>query len=89
MPLTSNKSFKFLENEQQQFFKKTNGAYILKEAYRPPSITEENNHSPPFSFLGCEVEILGVRPTYCLEYKTSPTDINFANAVSDALDSLK
>ncbi|EDL35586.1 ectonucleotide pyrophosphatase/phosphodiesterase 6, isoform CRA_a [Mus musculus] len=38
---------------------------------------------------GCEVEILGVRPTYCLEYKTVPTDINFANAVSDALDSLK
>ncbi|EFB30219.1 hypothetical protein PANDA_001906, partial [Ailuropoda melanoleuca] len=38
---------------------------------------------------GCEVEILGVRPTYCLEYKNVPTDINFANAVSDALDSLK
>ncbi|XP_036022730.1 glycerophosphocholine cholinephosphodiesterase ENPP6 isoform X1 [Onychomys torridus] len=38
---------------------------------------------------GCEVEILGVRPTYCLEYKTVPTDINFADAVSGALDSLK
>ncbi|ELK08827.1 Ectonucleotide pyrophosphatase/phosphodiesterase family member 6 [Pteropus alecto] len=38
---------------------------------------------------GCEVEILGVRPTYCLEYKNVPTDINFANAVSDALDSFK
>ncbi|XP_004696518.1 glycerophosphocholine cholinephosphodiesterase ENPP6 [Echinops telfairi] len=38
---------------------------------------------------GCEVEILGVRPTYCLEYKNVPTDINFANAVSDALDALK
>nr|XP_010951660.2 glycerophosphocholine cholinephosphodiesterase ENPP6 [Camelus bactrianus] len=34
---------------------------------------------------GCEVEILGVRPTYCLEYKNVPTDINFASAVSDAL----
>ncbi|XP_064129609.1 glycerophosphocholine cholinephosphodiesterase ENPP6 isoform X2 [Loxodonta africana] len=38
---------------------------------------------------GCEVEILGVRPTYCLEYKNVPTDINFANAVNDALDSFK
>ncbi|TKC51934.1 hypothetical protein EI555_021472 [Monodon monoceros] len=38
---------------------------------------------------GCEVEILGVRPTYCLEYKNVPTDINFANAVSDALDFFK
>uniref|UniRef100_A0A8C2PBG4 glycerophosphocholine cholinephosphodiesterase n=1 Tax=Capra hircus TaxID=9925 RepID=A0A8C2PBG4_CAPHI len=35
---------------------------------------------------GCEVEILGVRPTYCLEYKSVPTDINFVNAVSGALD---
>nr|XP_044998420.1 glycerophosphocholine cholinephosphodiesterase ENPP6 [Jaculus jaculus] len=38
---------------------------------------------------GCEVEILGVRPTYCLEYKNVPTDVNFANAISDALDSFK
>ncbi|XP_078222314.1 glycerophosphocholine cholinephosphodiesterase ENPP6 isoform X7 [Callithrix jacchus] len=38
---------------------------------------------------GCEVEILGIRPTYCLEYKNVPTDINFANAISDALDSLR
>ncbi|KAF4026104.1 hypothetical protein G4228_018304 [Cervus hanglu yarkandensis] len=38
---------------------------------------------------GCEVEILGVRPTYCLEYKSVPTDANFANAVSGALDVFK
>ncbi|XP_061260133.1 glycerophosphocholine cholinephosphodiesterase ENPP6 isoform X4 [Bos javanicus] len=38
---------------------------------------------------GCEVEILGVRPTYCLEYKSVPTDINFVNAVSGALDVFK
>lgn len=67
----------------------TNGICMLKQAHNPTSITEESNHLPSFSFPGCEVEILGVRPTYCLEYKNVPTDINFANAVSDALDSFK
>ncbi|XP_038611077.1 glycerophosphocholine cholinephosphodiesterase ENPP6 [Tachyglossus aculeatus] len=38
---------------------------------------------------GCEVEILGVRPYRCLEYKTVPTDRDFANAVNNALDALK
>ncbi|XP_021075503.2 ectonucleotide pyrophosphatase/phosphodiesterase family member 6 [Mus pahari] len=51
-----------------------------------PSLSYPNYYT---LMTGCEVEILGVRPTYCLEYKTVPTDINFANAVSDALDSLK
>ncbi|XP_008048646.1 ectonucleotide pyrophosphatase/phosphodiesterase family member 6, partial [Carlito syrichta] len=37
----------------------------------------------------CEAEILGVRPTHCIEYKYAPTDIQFANAVNDALDSFK
>ncbi|XP_013368546.1 PREDICTED: ectonucleotide pyrophosphatase/phosphodiesterase family member 6 isoform X2 [Chinchilla lanigera] len=51
-----------------------------------PSLSYPNYYS---LMTGCEVEILGVRPTYCLEYKNVPTDINFANAVSDALDSFK
>lgn len=67
----------------------TNSDCFPKQAHNPTLIIEESNHLPSSSFLGCEVEILGVRPTYCLEYKNVPTDINFANAVSDALDSFK
>ncbi|NXM09579.1 ENPP6 phosphodiesterase, partial [Tyrannus savana] len=37
---------------------------------------------------GCEVEILGVRPSYCREYFSVPTDKNFADAIIDALESL-
>ncbi|XP_006092757.1 ectonucleotide pyrophosphatase/phosphodiesterase family member 6 [Myotis lucifugus] len=53
------------------------------------TLTKAKRKVHMYYWPGCEVEILGVRPTYCLEYKTSPTDINFANAVSDALDSFK
>jgi len=45
--------------------------------------------SPRFSLVGCEVEILGVRPSYCREYFSVPTDKNFADAISDALESLR
>ncbi|XP_054108713.2 glycerophosphocholine cholinephosphodiesterase ENPP6 isoform X3 [Callithrix jacchus] len=51
-----------------------------------PSLSYPNYYT---LMTGCEVEILGIRPTYCLEYKNVPTDINFANAISDALDSLR
>lgn len=61
----------------------------MEWAHNPTSSIRDNNYFPYFFLVGCEVEILGVRPTYCLEYKNVPTDINFANAVSDALDSLK
>lgn len=44
---------------------------------------------PYFSLVGCEVEILGVRPSYCREYFSVPTDKNFADAISDALESLR
>ncbi|NXV40475.1 ENPP6 phosphodiesterase, partial [Uria aalge] len=44
---------------------------------------------PRFSLVGCEVEILGVRPSYCREYFSVPTDKNFADAISDALESLR
>lgn len=44
---------------------------------------------PHFSFVGCEVEILGVRPSYCREYFSVPTDQNFADAISDALEALR
>uniref|UniRef100_A0A8D0L9Q5 glycerophosphocholine cholinephosphodiesterase n=1 Tax=Sphenodon punctatus TaxID=8508 RepID=A0A8D0L9Q5_SPHPU len=38
---------------------------------------------------GCEVEILGVRPTHCLPYYSVPTDANFADAVNNAIESLR
>ncbi|KAM4706410.1 glycerophosphocholine cholinephosphodiesterase ENPP6 [Discoglossus pictus] len=38
---------------------------------------------------GCEVEILGVRPSYCREYYNFPSDANFTKAVSDAIQSLR
>ncbi|KAK2493493.1 hypothetical protein MC885_012608 [Smutsia gigantea] len=53
------------------------------------TLTKAKRNVYMYYWPGCEVEILGVRPTYCLEYKNVPTDINFANAVSDALDSFK
>ncbi|XP_070264253.1 glycerophosphocholine cholinephosphodiesterase ENPP6 isoform X2 [Myotis yumanensis] len=53
------------------------------------TLTKAKRKVHMYYWPGCEVEILSVRPTYCLEYKSSPTDINFANAVSDALDSFK
>ncbi|XP_072481534.1 glycerophosphocholine cholinephosphodiesterase ENPP6 isoform X2 [Notamacropus eugenii] len=51
-----------------------------------PSLSYPNYYS---LMTGCEVEILGVRPSYCLEYKNVPTDTDFANAISNALDSFK
>uniref|UniRef100_A0A8C5QIU4 glycerophosphocholine cholinephosphodiesterase n=1 Tax=Leptobrachium leishanense TaxID=445787 RepID=A0A8C5QIU4_9ANUR len=38
---------------------------------------------------GCEVEILGVRPSYCREYYDYPSDADFTKAVSDAMQSLR
>ncbi|XP_061439442.1 glycerophosphocholine cholinephosphodiesterase ENPP6 isoform X1 [Rhineura floridana] len=38
---------------------------------------------------GCEVEILGIRPTYCLPYYSVPTDTNFSNAVNSAVEFLR
>ncbi|XP_028600463.2 glycerophosphocholine cholinephosphodiesterase ENPP6 [Podarcis muralis] len=38
---------------------------------------------------GCEVEILGIRPTYCLPYYSVPTDGNFSNAVYSAIELLR
>ncbi|XP_034967611.2 glycerophosphocholine cholinephosphodiesterase ENPP6 [Zootoca vivipara] len=38
---------------------------------------------------GCEVEILGIRPTYCLPYYSVPTDGNFSNAVDSAIELLR
>lgn len=43
---------------------------------------------PCFLLVGCEVEILGVRPSYCREYFSVPTDKHFADAINDALESL-
>ncbi|KAG8134720.1 putative Ectonucleotide pyrophosphatase-phosphodiesterase family member 6 protein, partial [Naja naja] len=38
--------------------------------------------------IGCEVEILGIRPNYCIPYENVPTDANFSNAVNNAIESL-
>ncbi|XP_003221658.2 glycerophosphocholine cholinephosphodiesterase ENPP6 isoform X1 [Anolis carolinensis] len=38
---------------------------------------------------GCDVEILGHRPTYCLPYYSVPTDAEFSNAVNSAIESLR
>ncbi|XP_006273037.1 glycerophosphocholine cholinephosphodiesterase ENPP6 [Alligator mississippiensis] len=38
---------------------------------------------------GCEVEILGVRPSYCQPYFSVPSDANFADAIRDSLESLR
>ncbi|XP_030803352.1 ectonucleotide pyrophosphatase/phosphodiesterase family member 6 isoform X2 [Camarhynchus parvulus] len=50
-----------------------------------PSLSYPNYYT---LMTGCEVEILGVRPSYCREYFSVPTDRNFADAISDALESL-
>lgn len=52
-------------------------------------IKVKQQSSPYFLLIGCEVEILGVRPSYCREYFSVPTDKNFADAISDALESLR
>lgn len=51
-------------------------------------IKVKQQNLPHFLLVGCEVEILGVRPSYCREYFSVPTDKNFADAISDALESL-
>ncbi|XP_051819714.1 glycerophosphocholine cholinephosphodiesterase ENPP6 isoform X2 [Antechinus flavipes] len=53
------------------------------------TMTKARRNVSMYYWPGCEVEILGVRPSYCLEYKNVPTDTDFANAVSNALDSFK
>lgn len=40
-------------------------------------------------FLGCEIEILGIRPNYCVPYENVPTDANFSKAVNNAIESLR
>uniref|UniRef100_A0A5F8GBS0 glycerophosphocholine cholinephosphodiesterase n=1 Tax=Monodelphis domestica TaxID=13616 RepID=A0A5F8GBS0_MONDO len=53
------------------------------------TMTKARRKVSMYYWPGCEVEILGVRPSYCLEYKNVPTDTDFANAVHDAIISLK
>ncbi|XP_043827176.1 glycerophosphocholine cholinephosphodiesterase ENPP6 [Dromiciops gliroides] len=53
------------------------------------TMTKAGRNVSMYYWPGCEVEILGVRPSSCLEYKNVPTDTEFANAVSNSLDSFK
>lgn len=39
--------------------------------------------------LGCEVEILGVRPAFCKEYIYNPTEENLSESITQALDVLR
>ncbi|XP_003823506.2 glycerophosphocholine cholinephosphodiesterase ENPP6 isoform X1 [Pan paniscus] len=81
---TTNKSFDIGVNKDSLMPLWWNGSEPLWV-----TLTKAKRKVYMYYWPGCEVEILGVRPTYCLEYKNVPTDINFANAVSDALDSFK
>lgn len=38
---------------------------------------------------GCEVEILGVRPSFCEEYVYNPTERNLTDSIERALDGLR
>ncbi|XP_006882340.1 PREDICTED: ectonucleotide pyrophosphatase/phosphodiesterase family member 6 [Elephantulus edwardii] len=53
------------------------------------TVTKAKRRARMYYWPGCEVEILGIRPTYCIEYKDVPTDMNFTNAIRDALTSFK
>uniref|UniRef100_A0A8V0XX18 glycerophosphocholine cholinephosphodiesterase n=1 Tax=Gallus gallus TaxID=9031 RepID=A0A8V0XX18_CHICK len=53
------------------------------------TMTKEKKNVFMYYWPGCEVEILGVRPSYCREYFSVPTDQNFADAISDALEALR
>ncbi|XP_029815290.1 ectonucleotide pyrophosphatase/phosphodiesterase family member 6 [Manacus vitellinus] len=52
------------------------------------TMTKAKKNVSMYYWPGCEVEILGVRPSYCREYFSVPTDKNFADAISDALETL-
>ena len=39
--------------------------------------------------LGCEVEILGVRPTFCEEYVYNPSEKNLIESITNALSVLR
>ncbi|KAJ7404764.1 Ectonucleotide pyrophosphatase/phosphodiesterase family member 6 [Pitangus sulphuratus] len=52
------------------------------------TMTKAKKNVSMYYWPGCEVEILGVRPSYCREYFSVPTDKNFADAIIDALESL-
>ncbi|XP_072371964.1 glycerophosphocholine cholinephosphodiesterase ENPP6 isoform X2 [Scyliorhinus torazame] len=51
-----------------------------------PSLSYPNYYS---LMTGCEVEIRRVRPTYCRNYYSYPSDRDFTTAVSDAIDVLR
>ncbi|XP_063316070.1 glycerophosphocholine cholinephosphodiesterase ENPP6 [Pelobates fuscus] len=57
----------------------------------PLWVTMEKARKKVFMYYwpGCEVEILGVKPSYCREYYDNPSDVNFMKAVSDALQFLR
>ncbi|XP_038661625.1 glycerophosphocholine cholinephosphodiesterase ENPP6 [Scyliorhinus canicula] len=60
------------------------------DASEPIWVTMMKNKRSVYMYYwpGCEVEIRGVRPTYCRDYYSYPSDKDFTTAVSDAIDVL-
>ncbi|XP_070613609.1 glycerophosphocholine cholinephosphodiesterase ENPP6 [Erythrolamprus reginae] len=52
------------------------------------TMTKAKRKVSMYYWPGCEIEILGVRPKYCIPYENVPTDANFSNAVNNAIESL-
>ncbi|XP_072371963.1 glycerophosphocholine cholinephosphodiesterase ENPP6 isoform X1 [Scyliorhinus torazame] len=61
------------------------------DASEPFWVTMMKNKRPVYMYYwpGCEVEIRRVRPTYCRNYYSYPSDRDFTTAVSDAIDVLR
>ncbi|KAM6441628.1 glycerophosphocholine cholinephosphodiesterase ENPP6 [Liasis olivaceus] len=52
------------------------------------TMTKAKRRVSMYYWPGCEVEILGVKPNYCIPYENVPTDANFSDAVNNAIESL-
>ncbi|XP_078418152.1 glycerophosphocholine cholinephosphodiesterase ENPP6 [Cetorhinus maximus] len=79
-----NKSFLIGENKDSQL-------PMWWNASEPLWVTMMKNNRPVYMYYwpGCEVEIRGEMPTYCRNYYYSPSDKDFAAAVSDAVEVLR
>ncbi|XP_008279140.1 glycerophosphocholine cholinephosphodiesterase ENPP6 isoform X2 [Stegastes partitus] len=60
-------------------------AFAIPTAMPPPP-TLLPHHSP---IISCEVEILGVRPSFCEEYVYNPSEKNLTDSISNALNILR
>ncbi|XP_078071224.1 glycerophosphocholine cholinephosphodiesterase ENPP6 [Mustelus asterias] len=79
----TNTSFLIGENEDSRL-------PMWWEASEPIWVTMMKNKRPVYMYYwpGCEVEIRGVKPTYCRNYYYYPSDRNFTTAALDAIEAL-